>query len=136
MLQPIITLVLWTLIVLVWLYAKRIPAMQAAKIDPDKYRLKDSGGTSQLPSAARAVADNYNHLHEAPTVFYALSLAIQIGGLSNPAFVGLAWVYVILRIVHSLIQANEGKVVIRFSVFILSQMILIIMAILAAMQVF
>ena len=136
MIQPILALVLWTLIMTIWLYAKRIPAMQAAKINPDDYKLKGIGGNELLPSSARAVADNYNHLHEAPTIFYALALAIQIGGFASPAFVNLAWGYVFLRVIHSLIQATEGKVMIRFSVFALSQIVLIIMAVHAAIVVF
>ncbi len=136
MLQPIIALVLWTLVMTIWLYAKRIPAMQAAKINPDDYKLKGSASADLLPGSARAVADNYNHLHEAPTIFYALALAIHIGGFAGPAFVNLAWAYVFLRVIHSLIQATEGKVMIRFSVFILSQLVLIFMAVHAAMAVF
>lgn len=134
MLQPVLTLILWTIVLFVWLYAKRIPAMQAAKVNPDDYKLK--GGANLLPTEARAVADNYNHLHEAPTIFYALALLIQVGGISNPTFVALAWAYVVLRIVHSLIQANAGKVIHRFSVFAISQIVLAIMAVHAALVVF
>lgn len=127
MLLPIITLILWTLFMLIWLYLKRIPAMQKAKINPDDYKLK--GATNMLPSDARAVADNYNHLHESPTLFYALALVIHIANLTNQIFIILAWIYVALRIIHSLIQANQGRVIYRFSCFILSNIALGIMAI-------
>lgn len=134
MLQPIITLIIWTLIMLVWLYAKRIPAMQKAKIKPDDYKLK--GATNVLPDDARAVADNYNHLHESPTLFYALALTIQIAGINNAVLTILAWAYVAIRVVHSIIQANQGKVIIRFSMFILSAIVLVLMAIKTAIELF
>ena len=60
MLKPVIVLILWTLIVLVWLYAKRIPAMQKAKIKPDDYKLSHQKKGNPLPNDAVAVADNYN----------------------------------------------------------------------------
>lgn len=136
MLKPVIVLILWTLIVLVWLYAKRIPAMQKAKIAPDKYKLSTQRKDSPLPPDAVAVADNYNHLLEAPTIFYALALAAQIGGYVDEHLIIHAWIYVALRIAHSLIQATAGKVIIRFSLFILSSIVLAIMAIQVAMKIF
>ena len=71
MLEPVIALITWTLVVWAWMYALRIPAMQKAEIDPDD--AKHPGSLSVLPSTVRSVADNYNHLHEQPTIFYALA---------------------------------------------------------------
>lgn len=121
---------------LVWLYAKRIPAMQKAKIKPDDYKLSSEKKNNPLPPDAVAVADNYNHLLEAPTIFYALALAAQIGGYSDNHLIIHAWIYVALRIAHSLVQATQGKVIIRFSLFILSMLVLAIMAIQVAMKIF
>jgi len=135
MLQPILALILWTFVMFIWMYGTRIPAMQAAKINPDDYKHPGSSGT-MLPSKVRAVADNYNHLHEAPLMFYALTALVQMGGFSDGLFVKLAWAYVGLRIAHSLIQATAGKVMHRFSVFVLSQLVLIVIAIRLIPQVF
>lgn len=136
MLEPVIVLIIWTLIMLVWLYAKRIPAMQKAKIAPDKYKLSSQRKDSPLPNDAVAVADNYNHLLEAPTIFYALALAAQIGGYVDNHLIIHAWLYVGLRIAHSLVQATQGKVMIRFSLFILSMIVLGIMAAQVAVKIF
>lgn len=136
MLKPVIVLIIWTLVMLVWLYAKRIPAMQKAKIAPDKYKLSTQRKDSPLPPDAVAVADNYNHLLEAPTIFYALALAAQIGGYVDEHLIIHAWIYVALRIAHSLIQATAGKVMIRFSLFILSMIVLAIMAVQVALKIF
>lgn len=121
---------------LVWLYAKRIPAMQKAKIKPDDYKLSSEKKNNPLPPDAVAVADNYNHLLEAPTIFYALALAAQIGNYVDEHLIIQAWIYVALRIAHSLVQATQGKVIIRFSLFILSMLVLAIMAIQVAMKIF
>lgn len=136
MLKPVIVLIIWTLIMLIWLYAKRIPAMQKAKITPDKYKLSTQRKDSPLSPDAVAVADNYNHLLEAPTIFYALALTAQIGGYADDKLILHAWIYVALRIAHSLVQATQGKVIIRFSLFILSMLVLAIMAIQVAMKIF
>jgi hypothetical protein len=127
MLEPVIALISWTLIVWIWMYALRIPAMNAAGIDPDDAR--HPGSLNVLPPNVRAVADNYNHLHEQPTIFYALAFYTQLAGAVDVLSVQLAWAYVGLRVVHSLVQNTANKVAIRFSVFCLSSLVLIAMTI-------
>ena len=78
-LQPVLILVVWTLIVWMWMYATRIPAMQAAQINPDDARHPGTYA-GQLPPNVRAAADNYNHLHEQPTIFYALMVFAALTG--------------------------------------------------------
>ena len=130
---PVMALVLWTLVVWVWMYATRIPAMQKAKIDPqDAARTR----TLDLPPEVMWVSDNYNHLMEQPTIFYAAALAAQIAGQADGLNVGLAWAYVILRVVHSLIQCTVNVVMARFAVFSLSTVVLAVMAIRVALAVF
>ncbi|MEP5763671.1 MAG: MAPEG family protein [Halieaceae bacterium] len=123
MLTPVIALISWTLIVWVWMYALRIPAMQAAAIDADDAR--HPGSLNSLPSTVRAVADNYNHLHEQPTVFYALAFYCQLAQTADPININLAWAYVGLRVAHSLVQNLGNKVMVRFSVFCLSSLVLV-----------
>lgn len=125
MVVPVLALVAWTLVIWVVMYLRRIPAMQAAQIDPQAAALK--GPLDQLPAAARQAADNYNHLHEQPTIFYALALAIAVGGITDPLFVTLAWAYVGLRVVHSLVQVTVNRVVVRFAVFTLGTLVLMFM---------
>ena len=131
-LTPALALVTWTLIVWAWMYALRIPAMNAAGIDPDDAR--HPGSLNILPESARSVADNYNHLHEQPTVFYALVFYTQLAGTGSGTLVTLAWCYVGLRVVHSLVQNTINKVMIRFSVFALSSLMLVAMAVLNLLQ--
>ena len=78
-LTPVLVLVLWTLIMWLWMYATRIPAMTAAKIDPNDARHPGTY-SDKIPSNVRAVADNYNHLHEQPPLFYALMMFTALPG--------------------------------------------------------
>ncbi|MEL7540791.1 MAG: MAPEG family protein, partial [Pseudomonadota bacterium] len=78
-LTPVLLLVCWTLIMWLWMYATRIPAMTKAKIDPDDARHPGTYA-DRLPANVRAVADNYNHLHEQPTIFYALMVFAALTG--------------------------------------------------------
>ncbi len=134
-LQPVLALIIWTAVIWLWMYATRIPAMQKAGIDPDKARHPGTYG-DLLPASTRSVADNYNHLHEQPTVFYALMLFIAVTGGMDAAGLALAWGYVALRVVHSLVQIVVGKVLLRFGVFALSSLVLFALVGKEAMRVF
>ncbi len=127
LLTPVLGLIVWTLIIWLWMYVTRIPAMQKAGIDPAT--AKHPGSLDGLPSTARAVADNYNHLMEQPTIFYAMVFYIVLAGHTDQLHIWLAWAYVALRVVHSLVQNTINAVPIRFGVFALSTLVLAGMAI-------
>jgi hypothetical protein len=129
-LAPVLALIIWTLLIWVLMYARRIPAMQAAKIDPDSAKSPDGKWKEALPLRVQASAHNYNHLLEQPTIFYALMFYITLTAqMSTPIFFA-AWGYVGLRVLHSFIQVTAGKVMLRFAVFSLSTLILIAMVVL------
>jgi hypothetical protein len=109
----------------VWMYATRIPAMQRANVDMAE--LSRTGAPLVLPAPVSRVADNYNHLHEQPTIFYALALAAQIAGAGDAVNVGLAWTYVLLRVAHSLVQATRNVIMVRFMVFALGSLVLLVL---------
>jgi hypothetical protein len=127
-------LVAWSLVIWVWMYVQRIPAMQKAGIKPQDARFP--GSLDKLPDGARQAADNYNHLMEQPTIFYAAALAIQVAGHADGMAVHLAWVYVGLRVLHSLVQTTVNLVAIRFLVFVLSTGVLAAMVIRELMRLF
>ena len=134
MIGPVLALVAWTFVMWFWMYATRIPAMQKAKIDVAE--LSRTGAPLVLPPEVTRVADNYNHLHEQPTLFYAVALAAQIAGAADPASVGLAWAYVGLRVVHSLVQATRNVIPVRFAVFSLGSLVLLALLVRTALHVF
>jgi hypothetical protein len=125
-LTPVLALIVWTLIVWIWMYATRLPAIQRAKVDPQS--AKHPGSLDHLPSHVRAVADNYNHLLEQPVIFYALMFYVDLVGHGDHFALWLAWIYVGLRVVHSLVQNTSNYVPLRFFVFALSTVALMIMA--------
>lgn len=136
-LQPLVALMAWTMVMWVWMYATRIPAMSRAKIDAANLK----GGTGRdldgvVPDNVQWKAHNYNHLHEAPTVFYAVGLVLAVIGQGDGMNALLAWIYVGLRVIHSLVQATANRVMVRFVLFALSSLVLIALILHAAMAVF
>ncbi len=140
-LQPVAVLAAWSLVMWLWLYATRLPAMARAKID----------GTTMVGSTGRGlrddlvaagetkaswVADNYNHLMEQPTIFYAVALTIALTGTGDGINAMLAWAYVAFRIAHSLVQATFNRVVVRFALHALGTLPLIALSLHALMAVF
>ena len=89
-----------------------------------------------LPPQVQWKAHNYNHLHEAPTVFYAIAIVLAIVGQGDGLNAVLAWVYVGLRVIHSLVHATVNKIVARFAIFIASGLVLIALILHAALAVF
>lgn len=125
MTAPVLALIVWTFVMWIWMYATRIPAMRAAGIDPAKIKGKETmASLPPLPPQVTWVADNYNHLHEQPTVFYALAIYSHLSGVSDDLNIALAWIYVALRIVHSLVQAITNYVPLRFYIFAASSIVL------------
>jgi len=123
-LTPVLALIIWTLLVWVLMYARRIPAMQKARIDPDTAKSPDGAWKEELPLSVQASAHNYNHLLEQPTIFYALMFYIAVTvQMSAPLFYA-AWAYVALRVLHSFVQVSAGKVMLRFGLFTLSTLVL------------
>ncbi len=98
---PIIALVLWTFVMWAWLYATRIPAIKSARVKLDPKQTKEAFN-AQMPPEARWKAENYNHLLEQPTLFYAVTLTLAMLGADSALNTMLAWSYVTLRIAHSL----------------------------------
>jgi hypothetical protein len=127
MLTPMLALIMWTFVIWFWLYATRLPAMRAAGIDPA--RVKRKGDLDRLPISVQQIADNYNHLHEQPTVFYALAVYAHLVGVADPLNIGLAWGYVGVRVVHSLIQCTANFVPVRFLVFNAGTLLLLVIAV-------
>jgi hypothetical protein len=119
MITPVVALAAWSLLMLIWLYATRIPAMARAKVKPGE------ATKAQMEALSSAnVANNYNHLMEQPTIFYAICLALQLLDQAHEINIGLAWLYVVIRIVHSLVQATVNIIILRFTIFMVGSVVL------------
>jgi hypothetical protein len=120
-LGPVIALISWSMIMWLWMYATRIPAIWAAKMKLDSNAPRGQQ-MSTLPAKVRWKADNYNHLMEQPTLFYALAISLALLDEGSGINLYMAWTYVVLRIIHSLVQALINKIEIRFALFVLSNL--------------
>jgi hypothetical protein len=130
MLAPAAVLIVWSLIMLMWTAGTRFPAMAKSGMD-----LKNAkpGGRGQdlegtIPDKVNWKSHNYSHLMEQPTIFYPTVIILAMMG-AGAIDVLLAWIYVGLRIVHSLWQALVNVVAIRFLLFILSTLALTALAV-------
>ncbi|MFM5930385.1 MAG: MAPEG family protein [Novosphingobium sp.] len=136
-LKPVVVLAGWTMVMWLWMYATRLPAMTAAKVNPDDLVQGPKTSLDELlPPRVQWKAHNYNHLHEAPTVFYAVAMVLAMIGQGSGLNATIAWAYVILRVVHSLVQATINKVMLRFALFALSTLCVIALVLHAAIALF
>ncbi|WPH01926.1 Hypothetical protein R9X50_00478000 [Acrodontium crateriforme] len=123
LLGPVVGLCSWTLIMEAWMYATRLPALSKYKVDTSPENCKQSMA-DKIPASIAWKAENYNHLMEQPTQFFATALALNAMGVSDQVTVGLAWGYVGLRVLHSLVQATSNTIVVRFGLFLSSSITL------------
>ena len=137
-LQPLVALMIWTMIVWAWMYATRIPAMQASKTLDTKNMTGLTGKDldAALPARVQWKAHNYNHLHEQPTVFYAVGIVLAIIGAGDGVPALLAWIYAGLRVIHTIVQVTANKVMVRFVLFAVSSIVLMALIGIAAARVF
>jgi hypothetical protein len=135
MLAPVIALVIWSGIIWAWMYATRIPAILKSRmvLDPAMPR---GDQMAQLPAKVRWKADNYNHLMEIPTLFYAVAISLALLGDNSSSSLALAWGFVVLRVIHSLVQTLWNHIQTRFALFFISSLILFGLTYKAAILVF
>ncbi|MBK5264927.1 MAG: MAPEG family protein [Alphaproteobacteria bacterium] len=129
-LAPAAALIVWSIIMLLWALATRLPAVTKLKIPPERAvggRGSDLDGV--LPRNIQWKAHNYNHLMEQPTLFYAVVIILALLGHGAGFNLWLAWAYLALRIAHSLWQAIINTIPVRLSLFTLSSIVLLILSI-------
>ena len=134
-LQPVVALLIWSLVMWLWMLITRVPTMMAMKVTLDP-TVPPKDLTLSLPARVRWKADNYNHLMEAPTLFYAAALVIALTDPTNGLAISSAWAYVGLRVAHSLVQALVNHIPSRLFLFVLSTVALTILVWCAARAVF
>jgi len=92
-------------------------------------RIRTQEIADSLKMAARLenvqVADNFRNLFEVPVLFFALAaIALATGYVPN-WLVTCAWIYVVLRVMHTLIHCTYNKVYHRLIVFLISFALLV-----------
>ena len=135
-LAPVVALVAWSMLMMIWLYATRFPAMRRKGISL-KGRVGTRGGALDgvVEDNVQWKAHNYNHLMEQPTIFYAVALSLAMMGSGGGINLHLAWGYVAFRVLHSLIQATTNVVRWRFLAFAAASVCLLGLTVHAASRV-
>ena len=135
-LAPVVALVAWTLLVMSWMIVTRVSAMKKAGIDL-RSRVGGRGANLEgaIPDEVMWKSHNYQHLVEQPTLFYAIALTLALLDFGGGINYWLAWGYVGLRVVHSLIQATYNRVMHRFLVFGLASLCLIGLTVHAGLRI-
>lgn len=135
LLQPVIALNIWTFAMEGWMYATRLPALSKYNVNTNPDKIQQEMQT-KIPPHIKWKADNYNHLLEQPTQYYAVTLTLALLGTRDKTTVRLAWAYVALRVLHSLVQATVNKIPVRFGIFASSSAVLAVLTAKAATLVF
>ena len=136
-LAPVVALVVWSLVMMLWMLATRLPAMRRAGISlsnaPPGSRGSQLDGI--LPDEAQWKAHNYNHLMEQPTLFYAIAITLALMDMGGGINLWLAWGYVVFRVLHSIVQATINRLTLRTPLWLLASLCLIGLAVHAAARV-
>ena len=112
---PALAMVALTCAVWIRLYVVRIGQMRRERIHPQAVATSSQAAAKLTDSAA---ADNFRNLFELPVLFYLALTVAALSGLANAATLALAWVFVVLRVLHSLIHCGYNRVMHRFIVYI------------------
>lgn len=128
-LAPIFVLALWTFIVLNVVGISRIRAAARKIVGPDDFRL---GESDRVPERVRVANRNYMNLLELPVLFYTLCILVYVTGMSTTVMLVLAWLYVALRVAHSVIHLSSNNVIHRLRAFVGSNAVLLVMWVMAA----
>ena len=123
LLTPVLVLIIWTFIIFLIMAFGRVSFMNNPQDAAESKDYKDN-----LPAWVNRTADNYNHLFEQPVAFYAVTLSIALINNFNILVVQLAWAYVLIRVIHSLIQLTINIVLVRFFLFASGWLIIAFMA--------
>ena len=134
---PVVALVAWTLLVMLWMLVARMGEFRRMGVNfsniPDGSRGADLEGRAD--AKAQWKSHNYNHLMEQPTIFYAVAITLALMDFGGGLNYWLAWGYVGLRVVHSLIQCTVNVVRYRLLVFSLATACLVGLTVHAAARI-
>jgi len=123
-LLPMFALAAWTLLVLVLIPLVRARAARRREIVIDDFRY---GESANVPAAVSIPNRNYMNLLELPMLFYIVGILLYVTGGASYVTIALAWAYVVLRVVHSLIHLTYNKVLHRLTAFTLSNVVLVVL---------
>jgi len=120
-LYPMIVLVFWTFVVLLIIPGRRFGAVRERRVGVKDFAFGESGN---VPGEVSLPNRNYMNLLELPILFYVGCLTLYATAKVDAWGVGLAWVFVAARILHSLVHLGYNNVIHRMRVFAVSAFVL------------
>ena len=131
LLAPAATLILWSILVLLYMVIVRFKAFKAMGLDMNTAApgTRYADVEPQMPTKVNWVSHNHTHLMEQPTLFYAVVAVLAIAGDNSALSLGMAWGYTLLRIAHSLWQVFVNRIPGRVLLFTVSTLLLLGLAI-------
>ncbi len=132
-LYPVFALALWTTLVLLLIPITRFRAGSRREIVPNDFKY---GESSSVPAYVRIPNRNYMNLLELPVLFYTVCLLIFVTDTASQLTVYIAWSYVALRVIHSIIHLSYNHVIHRLIAFATSNFVLVSLWIFSALKIF
>ena len=134
---PVVALVAWSLLVMLWMVATRLPAMRKAGISLGSARPGSRGAELDgvIDDRVQWKSHNYSHLMEQPTLFYAIAITLALMDMGGGLNYWLAWAYVGFRVIHSLVQATVNRLIYRTPLWVLASLCLIALTVHASLRV-
>lgn len=134
---PVVALVAWSLVIMLWMVATRLPAMRKAGMSlssaPPGSRGSQLDGV--IDDSVQWKSHNYNHLMEQPTLFYAIAITLALMDMGGGLNYWLAWGYVGFRVIHSLVQVTVNRLIYRTPLWVLASLCLIALTVHAGLRV-
>lgn len=130
-LYPMFTLVLWTLTMALVMNRRASRAVREG-LNPEYFRF---GRGFRAPSYMISAYQHYSNLFEMPVLFYAVTITIYVTAVNSLLLVSLAWLYVALRLLHSLYHLSNKNIPRRRDTFIGSYVILVLLWSVTALSV-
>lgn len=132
---PFLGMMLLTFVVWVVMYVRRLVFLHANKINPQKLTTLERGAAI-IPETISYPAHNLRNLFELPVVFYALCLYLYVADRVDTTYVIAGWVFLVLRIAHSVVHSTVNIVTLRFLIYVAGALTLWFMLLRAALEYF
>ena len=132
---PFFATMLLTLLVWVYMYVRRIGFITKNNISPRD--LAVPGTLAQIsPAAVSNPSDNLKNLFEVPVLFYALALYLFVTSQVDATYVTAAWIFVIFRVLHSVVHCTFNLVMLRFYLYLIAALAAWLMVVRSALAPF
>jgi hypothetical protein len=131
-LAPLFVLVALTFALLVWMGTVRFAAVRSREVRVSDIAL----GQLNWPPRVQQISNCYHNQFQLPVLFYVLTILALFLRKADLLFVVMAWIFVLLRIVHAAIHVTSNRVLHRFQAFAAGALVLLLMWVIFAIRVY